>query len=66
MIGLTVGFIGAIGATRLLQNQLFEVGPRDPMTLIATAALLLVVAAAAAALPAWRATAIDPSTALRE
>jgi ABC-type antimicrobial peptide transport system permease subunit len=34
--------------------------------LIATAALLLVVAAAAAALPAWRATAIDPSTALRE
>ena len=66
VIGLTVGFIGAIGATRLLQNQLFEVGPRDPITLIATAALLLVVAAAAAALPAWRATAIDPSTALRE
>jgi len=66
VIGLTVGFIGAIGATRLLQNQLFEVEPRDPITLIATAALLLVVAAAAAALPAWRATAIDPSTALRE
>ena len=66
VIGLTVGFIGAIGATRLLQNQLFEVGPRDPITLIATAALLLVVAAAAAALPAWRATTIDPSAALRE
>ena len=66
VIGLMVGFIGAIGATRLLQNQLFEVGPRDPITLIATAALLLIVAAAAAALPAWRATAIDPSTALRE
>jgi predicted permease len=66
VIGLTVGFIGAIGATRLLQNQLFEVGPRDPITLIATAALLLIVAAAAAALPAWRATMIDPSTALRE
>jgi putative ABC transport system permease protein len=66
VIGLLVGVIGAIGATRLLQNQLFEVGPRDPITLIATAALLLAVAAAAAALPAWRATAIDPSTALRE
>jgi len=65
-VGLTVGFIGAIGATRLLQNQLFEVGPRDPMTLVATAALLLVVAAGAAALPAWRATTIDPSSALRE
>ena len=66
VIGLTAGFLGAIGATRLLQNQLFEVGPRDPITLIATAALLLVVATAAAAFPAWRATAIDPSTALRE
>ena len=66
VIGLTAGLIGAIGATRLLQNQLFEVGPRDPITLIATAALLLVVAAAAAALPAWRATTIDPSAALRE
>ena len=31
VIGLTVGFVGAIGATRLLQNQLFEVGPRDPL-----------------------------------
>jgi putative ABC transport system permease protein len=66
VIGLAAGFAGAIGVTRLLQNQLFEVGPRDPITLIATAALLLIVAAAAAALPAWRATAIDPSTALRE
>jgi predicted permease len=66
VVGLTIGFIGAIGVTRLLQNQLFEVGPRDPMTLVATAALLLVVAACAAALPAWRATTIDPSTALRE
>jgi predicted permease len=66
VIGLMAGFAGAIGATRLLQNQLFEVGPRDPITLIGTAAVLLIVAAAAAALPAWRATAIDPSTALRE
>ena len=64
--GLAVGFAGAIGATQLLQNQLFEVGPRDPITLISTAAVLLIVAASAAILPAWRATAIDPSTALRE
>jgi putative ABC transport system permease protein len=64
--GLAVGFAGAIGATRLLQNQLFEIGPRDPMTLVATAGVLLIVAASAAVLPAWRATAIDPATALRE
>ena len=64
--GLAIGFAGAIAATRLLQNQLFEIGPRDPATLIATAAVLLIVAAGAAAIPAWRATAIDPSSALRE
>ncbi|HUQ88094.1 MAG TPA: ABC transporter permease [Vicinamibacterales bacterium] len=64
--GLAVGFGGAIAATRLLQNQLFEIGPRDPMTLVATAGVLLIVAAAAAAIPAWRATTIDPSMALRD
>jgi predicted permease len=64
--GLAVGVIGALATTRLLQNQLFEVGPRDPLTLAGTALMLLVVGAAAAAIPAWRATTIDPSTALRE
>jgi predicted permease len=64
--GLAVGFAGAIAATRLLQNQLFEIGPRDPLTLVATAVVLLMVAAGAAAIPAWRATTIDPSTALRD
>jgi putative ABC transport system permease protein len=64
--GLAIGITGAIGATRLLQNQLFEVGPRDPSTLIATALVLLIVGGMAAAIPAWRATRIDPSSALRE
>jgi putative ABC transport system permease protein len=64
--GLAIGFVGAIAATRLLQNQLFQIGPRDPITLIATAVVLLIVAAGAAAIPAWRATCIDPSSALRE
>jgi ABC-type lipoprotein release transport system permease subunit len=42
------------------------VGPRDPITLIGTAIVLLIVAGSAAAIPAWRAAAIDPSSALRE
>lgn len=64
--GLVIGVAGALAATRLLQNQLFEVGPRDPLTLIGTALVLLVVGAMAAAIPAWRATTIDPSSALRD
>jgi ABC-type antimicrobial peptide transport system permease subunit len=66
VIGLMAGLAGALAATQLLQNQLYQVGPRDPITLIGTAAVLFVIAAAAAALPAWRATLIDPSSALRE
>lgn len=64
--GLAVGVAGALATTQLLQNQLFEVGPRDPLTLLATAMVLLIVGGAAAAIPAWRATAIDPSAALRD
>jgi putative ABC transport system permease protein len=64
--GLAIGLGGAIATTRLLQGQLFQVGPRDPIALVGTAALLLVVAAAAAAIPSWRATTIDPATALRD
>jgi predicted permease len=66
LAGLAVGFAGALATTRLLQNQLFEVGPRDPLTLAGTATVLLVVGAGAAVIPAWRATRIDPSSALRE
>jgi predicted permease len=64
--GLLIGVVGALVTTRLLQNQLFEVGPRDPLTIGGTALMLLVIGSAAAAIPAWRATRIDPSTALRE
>ena len=64
--GLAIGLGGAIATTRLLQGQLFQVGPRDPIALIGTATLLFVVAAAAAVIPSWRATTIDPATALRD
>ena len=66
LAGLAIGFGGALATTSLLQNQLFEVEPRDPSTLIGTALVLLIVGGTAAAIPAWRATRIDPSSALRE
>jgi ABC-type antimicrobial peptide transport system permease subunit len=64
--GLGVGLGGALAATRVLLYLLFEVGPRDPATLLTTAVLLFAVAAAAALIPAWRATGIDPSRALHD
>jgi len=66
VIGLAAGLAGAVAATRLLQNQLYQIEPRDPLTLIGTALILFIVAVAAATVPAWRATLIDPSSALRE
>jgi predicted permease len=64
-LGLVFGLCGAWGATRLLRGLLYGVGPADPATYIAVALFLASVAAGASALPARRATRIDPARALR-
>jgi putative ABC transport system permease protein len=63
--GLTVGFVSACGASRLLSTFLFGVGPSDPITLGVTAGILAIVAALACYLPARDATRVDPLVALR-
>ena len=50
---------------RLLSAQLFEVAPADVATFAGTAVLLLVSGIVAAAIPARRATRVDPMIALR-
>ncbi|MCA1584098.1 MAG: ABC transporter permease [Acidobacteria bacterium] len=64
--GLIIGLVGAFATTRLLEQQLFQVNPRDPLTLGVAMVLLLIVAVCASLVPAWRATRIDPATALRD
>src|SRR5690606_4699206 len=64
--GLAAGLLATLATTRILQGELFNVEPRDPILLGATALLLLVVAGIAALLPALRAARIDPSRALNE
>jgi ABC-type lipoprotein release transport system permease subunit len=44
---------------------LFEISPRDPITFAIVAGLLAIVALIACAVPAWRATRVDPLTVLR-
>jgi putative ABC transport system permease protein len=64
-VGVGVGLLGALVATRYLQTLLFEIRPADPMTLVSVCALLSAVGLAACYLPARRATRIDPLVALR-
>jgi hypothetical protein len=63
--GTVAGCAAALLATRLLRALLFGVEPHDPWTLAAVGAGLLVVSVAASALPAWRATRINPVDMLR-
>jgi predicted permease len=64
-IGLTAGVIGALALNRLLASLLFGVGPADPSTVVAVAGTIAVVAAVTCAVPAWRASRVDPNVVLR-
>ena len=64
-IGLVLGALGSMLATRVLEGMLFGVAPRDPVTLVAVAAIMSVVGVTAALVPAVRASSVEPVEALR-
>ena len=63
--GVALGVIGAAILTRSMESVLFGIEPTDPWTFVQVAVVLLGAAALASWLPARRALAIDPVTALR-
>jgi len=65
LVGIGIGIVGALAATRLIRNMLFGVRPADPPTYATVSAILLAVAIAACILPARRAMRVDPVVALR-
>jgi len=64
-VGVTIGLTSAWALTRLVESQLFEVKPSDPVTLAVATLGIAAVAMLAGYVPARRATGIDPTTALR-
>ena len=64
-LGVVLGVVGVMAASRFVQGFLFGVAPRDPATLAASAFLLAAVAAVAGAIPALRASRMDPMETLR-
>ena len=65
LFGLTLGLAGAFALTRLLGTSVFGVSANDPVPFVVVMVLVFGVAFAACYLPAWRATKVDPSIALR-
>jgi putative ABC transport system permease protein len=63
--GALIGLALSIALARTLEKLLFGVAPLDPLTFAAVALMLMVTAGVAVVAPAWRATRIDPATALR-
>jgi putative ABC transport system permease protein len=64
-IGLVAGLVGSLVLTRLVASLLYQTNPYDLVTFAAVPAVITVVAFMACAVPAWRASRVDPITALR-
>jgi len=66
LAGLAAGIAAALGLTRLLQTQLFNVRATDPVTMGAVAVFIAAIASIACLIPANRAARVDPMVVLRD
>src|ERR1039457_3700815 len=65
VVGMAIGLGAALALTRLVAGLLFGVAPRDPASMLFAVAAMLGVALLAAAIPARRASRVEPGIALR-
>jgi ABC-type lipoprotein release transport system permease subunit len=65
VVGVGVGILGALVATRWIQSLLYDVSPTDPVVFALLPLTLAFVALAACYVPARRAAKSDPLAALR-
>lgn len=64
-IGLAIGLAAALGLSQTLKSVLIGIGTTDPITYAGIIVVFGLVALLACALPAWRATRVDPAVTLR-
>ena len=64
-IGAAVGLPAALACSSLLRTMLFGLSASDPMSFAVAVAAVIVIAIVASAIPAMRASAVDPMVALR-
>jgi predicted permease len=65
LAGLGFGLAGSVAAVRFLQSTLYQTRALDPAIYASVTATLLMVAVLACLVPAWRASRMDPTQALR-
>jgi len=65
LFGLLLGLAASARSVKLIESMLFGTRPFDPIVFAVVSATLLAVAALACAMPAWRASRLDPMQALR-
>jgi predicted permease len=65
-MGVGLGFLGALAASRVVSSMLFGISPTDPLTFAVVMGLLGGAALLASYVPARRATRVDPAVALRQ
>jgi putative ABC transport system permease protein len=63
--GIGIGVLGALAIARFIESLLYATPPLDPLTYLAVCGILLTVGLVASYIPAFRATRVDPTVALR-
>jgi len=64
-IGIAFGVVAGVASVSLIRGTIWGVKPTDPLSFGLAVCLMLLIAGCAAALPARRATCVDPMVALR-
>jgi putative ABC transport system permease protein len=64
-VGAVLGIGGAIAATRLVEDMLFDMSATDPSTFAGVTGFFLLVSLGACLLPGWKALRVNPADAFR-
>jgi ABC-type antimicrobial peptide transport system permease subunit len=65
-VGIGIGVILALGASRLMTSVMFGVAATDPVSFTVASVMVMAAALFASLAPAWRAATMDPVSALRQ
>jgi putative ABC transport system permease protein len=66
LVGVGLGMAAALAAARLLGRLVVGVQPTEPLTFTIMISVLVVAVLFASLVPAWRASQVDPVSALRQ